>query len=57
MKSGNTLIMNDVEIWNIKYKGNVITDISITWGEKKKENIGVIVGSLDLSQIEAIESI
>lgn len=57
MKSGNTLTMNHVEDWNIKYQGDEIISLNVTWDKGKVENRGVIIGSMNLSQIEAMEAV
>lgn len=56
MKSGNKIRLRHVSEWEAKVKGNSITSLSITrtkwldWLPKEK----LVVGSIDLSQIEAI---
>lgn len=56
MKSGNKIVADKVTDWGFKYKGNEITELTLSqkegsiFGCKNK----LIVGSIDLSQIEAI---
>lgn len=56
MKSGNKIKLRHVSNWEAKVTGNTITSLSITrtpwldWLPKEK----LVVGSIDLSQIEAI---
>jgi hypothetical protein len=55
MKSGNQIIIKEVEDFKITCNGNTIKSINVEW-EDSKGSRGVMIGSLDLSQIEAIES-
>ena len=56
MKSGNQILVRDVETWNIKGTGDEVTDIKITRSEKRTER-GIIGPTICLSQIEAIEEV
>jgi len=52
MRSGKTLVQNNVKDWGIKYNSEQITSLSIDinwWGNRT-----IILGALDLNSIEAI---
>ena len=55
MKSGNVIHVDHVKDWNLKYTGNEITNLKIVREKLLFRSVkGLIVPSLDLSQIEAI---
>lgn len=56
MKSGNQVTITHVKDVTIKYSGNTITGFEVEW-EKKAPKTGVMIGSIALDQIEAIELI
>ena len=56
MKSGNQIMITHVDDLRIKYTSDVITMINIDWA-KNAPKTGVMIPSLNLSQIEAIEVI
>ena len=56
MKSGNQVVITHVEDFSIKYNGDRIKELSVVWEDDVPKKIGVMVGSINLSQIEAIES-
>ena len=54
MKSGNKIEVYGVKNWEIKYAGDVITKLSIDYRWLSLKSDRLIVGSIALSQIEAI---
>jgi len=57
MKSGNQIMINHVKDFRIKYRGDIITMIDIDWSKNAPKKTGVMIQSIALSQIEAIEAI
>lgn len=55
MKSGNQITIKSVEDFKITYNGDTINSINVVFEDSKKSK-GVMIGSINLSQIEAIES-
>jgi len=56
MKSGNQIIITHVDDCKVNYINNDITGLNVTWS-KNKPNTGVMIGSIALNQIEAVETI
>ena len=56
MKSGNVITITQLEDVKIKYIGNEITAFDVVWAESKPGH-GVMIGSIALDQIEAVETI
>lgn len=54
MKSGNKIEVYGVKKWEIKYSGDSITGLSITYRLFSLKSDRLIIGSIALSQIEAI---
>jgi hypothetical protein len=54
MKSGNKIEVYGVKNWEIKYSGDVITGLSIAYRFFSLKSDRLIIGSIALSQIEAI---
>lgn len=57
MKSGNQVTLTNVADWKIKYQGNEITSLHVEYEKSKPDDKGVVIGSIDLSQIEAMERV
>lgn len=55
MKSGNQITIKSVEDFKITYNGDTINSINVVFEDSKKSK-GVMIESINLSQIEAIES-
>ena len=53
MKSGNQLLMEDVDKYNITTKGNLVTGIEIEYSGKDWDS-RVLIQTVDLAQIEAV---
>ena len=56
MKSGNQIMITHVEDLRIKYRDDTIIEIDIDRSENAPKT-GVMIASIALSQIEAIEAI
>ena len=57
MKSGNQIMITHVEDLRIKYRGDTITMIDIDWAKNAPKKTGVMIQSIALNQIEAVEAI
>ncbi len=68
MKSGKTIIVNRIKDWKVNHRGNEIVQLTIIRRPTFKRRFyglfgktfhdgGLIMGSLNLEQIEAIEKV
>lgn len=57
MKSGNIVLIDHVDDWRIEYSGDSIVSLNVTWAKSKEAGKGVVIASLALCQIEAIEAL
>lgn len=52
LKSGNSILLDNVKEYEIKNKGNIIVGMSIVTKSKPKQKL--LVKTIDLSSIEAV---
>jgi hypothetical protein len=56
MKSGNVIVLDDIIECTVNYRGNEVTGLRIQNGFKSDIE-RLMVGTVDLTQIEAVSSI
>jgi len=54
MKSGNVITQTRVKEWEVKWRGNEVTAITVVYNKFFPPSQKLIMGALDLSQIEAM---